>query len=252
MASCLVVQHVEPESSYAVGEALAAVGIEIVLCRTYEDERLPRHIGDFDGLVVMGGPMSAISDAGFSTRRQEMKLLAEAIELEMPTLGICLGAQLLASAAGGRVIASSAGPEIGWAPIRFSTDATSSDPLFASSPVELTVLHWHGETYELPPGAVHLASSSANHQQAFRVGTCAWGLQFHLEINEAAIGNFLIAFADEALAAGTTPEAIGAETRRALRALLPYRREVLARFADLVARGTRSLSAPRKDQVELA
>lgn len=251
MASCLVVQHVEPECSYAVGEALAAARTEIVLCRIYEGERLPQHIGDFDGLVVMGGPMSAASDAGFSTRRQEMKLLAQAVDLERPVLGICLGAQLLATAAGGRVVPSSAGLEIGWAPIRFSA-AAASDPLFSGVPEELTVLHWHGDTYELPAGAVHLASSDAHHEQAFRVGSCAWGLQFHLEIDEVAVGAFVEAFGEETLAAGTSPEEIRSETPAALRALLPHRREVLARFADLVASRRRSLSISRKDQIELA
>ena len=166
------------------------------------------------------GPCLPPVDADFSTRRQEMELLAEAVELETPALGICLGAQLLASAAGGRVIASPAGPEIGWASIRFSATA-ASDPLFASAPAELTVLHWHGETYELPSGAVHLASSSANHEQAFRVGSCAWGLQFHLEIAEAAVGTFLAAFAEEALAAGTTPLTRKFRGRSQVRVRLP-------------------------------
>lgn len=233
MPSCLVIQHVEPESSYSIGDALAAAGIEIVARRIHRGELLPRHIGDFDGLVVMGGPMSAASDEGFPSRRQELALLVESLRLGLPTLGVCLGAQLLAAAAGGRVMAGSAGPEIGWGLVRLSEDA-AADALFSGLPDELTVLHWHGDTYELPPGATHLASSTSYCQQAFRAGVSAWGLQFHLEVGQVAVEAFVAAFADEAHAAGTTPDAILAALPEALEKLTPYRDEVLARFAALI------------------
>lgn len=233
MPACLIVQHIEPERSYAIGNTLVAAGIEIVECRTYAADPLPRRIEDFDGLVVMGGPMSAMSDEGFETRHNEMNLLAEAVALAVPTLGMCLGAQLLAAACGGRVVAGEAGPEIGWAPVRFS-DAAATDPLLSALPAQLSVLHWHGDTYELPPGGVHVASSALYRQQAFRIGNSAWGLQFHIEVDEAAVGAFLDAFGDDALNAGSSLEAIRAATPGAVRALLPYRDEVLKRFAALV------------------
>lgn len=234
MRSCLVVQHVEPEGSYAIGEALDAGGVETVVCRIYAGQPLPPHLAGFDGLVVMGGPMSATSDEGFRTRRQEMGLLGEAVRLGLPTLGVCLGAQLLAAATGGRVMASPAGPEIGWAPVRFVA-AAARDPLFSAVPDELTVLHWHGETYDLPPGGTRLASSRSHREQAFRVGARAWGLQFHLEVDEPAVDAFIQAFGQEAMAAGTTPQAIRDETTQALGALRAHRQTVLTRFASLVA-----------------
>ena len=240
MPTCLVVQHVEPEYPYAIGQALASAGVEVVLCRVYASDPLPQHMEDFDGFVVMGGPMSATSDESFATRRQEIALLVEAIDLGVPTLGVCLGAQLLAVAAGSRVVSSPVGPEIGWGPIRLTAEAVI-DPLFSLLPDELTVLHWHGETYELPPGAVHLASSAMNLQQAFRVGDRAWGLQFHLEVDATAVGVFASAFEDEALSAGTTPEAILAATPTALTELLPHRHALLMRFAHLVTH----VAAPR-------
>jgi GMP synthase-like glutamine amidotransferase len=238
MPSCLVVQHAEPEGPYAIGEALAAAGVDVVRWRTYAAESLPRRLDELDGLVVMGGPMSATSDDGFPTRSDELELLVEAVDLGLPVLGVCLGAQLLALAGGGRVMAGRAGPEIGWAPVRFGAVA-ADDALFSAVPTELTVLHWHGDTYDLPPGAVHLASSASYPQQAFRLGNQAWGLQFHVEVDEVAVDAFVDAFGHEALAADTTPAAIRAATPGALTALVPQRREVLARFAALVAAGDR-------------
>jgi GMP synthase-like glutamine amidotransferase len=245
MPSCLVIQHVAPESCYAIADALTAVDVEIVLCRTYADEPLPQCIGGFDGFVVMGGPMSATSDEGFASRRHEMRLLAESVGLSVPTLGVCLGAQLLAEAGGGRVVARPDACEIGWAPVRFGP-AAATDPLFSAVPAELTVLHWHSDTYELPPGGVHLASSPVYEQQAFRLGDRAWGIQFHLEVDEAAVAAFLTAFGEETSAAGTSPDALRAVTHSALANLVPYRDQVLARFASLVAGDDRSGEEPAR------
>jgi GMP synthase-like glutamine amidotransferase len=236
MSSCLVVQHVAPERSFAIGEALDAAGVEIEIRRTFAAEPLPQGLEDFDGLVVMGGPMSATSDEGFPTRRHEIALLGQALELELPTLGVCLGSQLLATAAGGRVLRGSAGLEIGWAPVWLSA-AAGEDPLLAAAPTAMTVLHWHGDTYDLPRGAVHLASSEQYMQQAFRVGDRAWGLQFHLEVDEVAVAGFVEAFGEDARRAGTTQTAIASATAGALRALGPHRDAILGRFAAIVADG---------------
>jgi GMP synthase-like glutamine amidotransferase len=241
--SCLIVQHLEPEAPYAIGEALADAGVVTDVRRVYDGEPLPPDLADVDGLVVMGGPMSAGSDEGFPSRPAELALLEDALGRGVPTLGVCLGAQLLALAAGGSVHRGLAGPEIGWAPVELAAQA-GEDPLLTGLPSTLTVLHWHGDTFELPPGAVHLAANSRYRNQAFRRGARAWGLQFHLEVDDRAVAAFVGAFGDEAVTAGTTPETIEADSAQALEDLTPYRSVVLARFAELVASHHRQPADP--------
>jgi GMP synthase (glutamine-hydrolysing) len=107
----------------------------------------------------------------------------------MPVLGICLGSQLLAKAAGARVYPNPV-KEIGWYPLELTAGA-SEDRLFACCPPNPTVFQWHGDTFDLPPGATHLAQSAACRHQAFRVGQAAWGLQFHLEVTAEMIESWL-------------------------------------------------------------
>jgi GMP synthase-like glutamine amidotransferase len=233
MPTCLVVQHLEPEGPYAIADALTAAGVALEVRQVFAGATLPSDLADFDGLVVMGGPMSAQIDAGFPTRRSELELLAWALDRGVPTLGVCLGAQLLALAAGGTVSRGSTGPEIGWGPVEL-TDEADEDTLLAGLPHRLDVLHWHGDTFELPTGGVHLAASSKYRSQAFRCGPRAWGLQFHLEVDERAVGAFLTAFGAD-VAAGASAESIRAQSAAALEILGPHRALVLNRFAELVA-----------------
>ncbi len=227
----LVVQHLEPEQPSLLGAALIDEGCEIDLVRVDLGQPLPSTIGGHDALVVLGGPMSAASDEGFPSRRDEIALLADALDRGTPTLGVCLGAQLLAVAAGAGI---SAGPEaeIGWGPIRLH-DAATSDPLFAGVGPDVEVLHWHGETFDLPAGSVLLAGSDRYAHQAVRVGDAAWGLQFHLEVDDAAVRRFVAAFPEDAATVDGGAETILAGSAAALERLAPARRAVLSRFAAL-------------------
>jgi GMP synthase-like glutamine amidotransferase len=233
MPKCLIIQHVAPERACTIGEALASSGVDLDTRAVHEGEDLPDDLSGFDGLVVMGGPMSALSDKGFPTRPAELELLVEALDRGVPTMGVCLGSQLLASAAGGSVSRGAAGQEIGWGPVEFSA-AAHADPLFEGVPDSVPVLHWHGDTFELPPGATHIASSRQYPNQAFRVGECAWGLQFHVEVDPEAVADFVEAFGSEAQAAGVDPAAILAGARDQLATLDPVRRRLTRRFAELV------------------
>jgi len=232
MATALVVQHLEPEGPVLIGEALRAAGVEVVVVRPDRGEAIPASVDGLDGvdgLVVMGGPMSAGGDDGFPSRRAELALLRAAVEAEVPTLGVCLGAQLLAAAGGGQV---EAGPEleVGWGTVTLS-DAAAADPLLAGVGPEVPVLHWHGETFTLPPGAVLLASSARYPHQAFRLGPAAWGLQFHLEVDAAAVTRFVTAFGAEA----DDPQQIVEDADVWLARSAAVQATVLDRFARLVA-----------------
>lgn len=234
MSSCLVIQHIGAEGPYAIADVLSAANVEVTVVTMDGAAALPETLDGYTGLVVMGGPMSADSDDRFPTRRAEIALIREAIEGEIPLLGICLGAQLLALATGGSVCRGASGLEIGWAPIRL--DPAAKDDLLLSQLAEsVAVFHWHGDTYVPPAGSVHLASSDRYFEQAFRVGLSAWGLQFHLEVDERAVLAFIDAFGDEAVKAGTMPDVILSETGAAIAALSPHRMRLLARFAEKVA-----------------
>ncbi|MFI9052079.1 methyltransferase domain-containing protein [Streptomyces sp. NPDC053427] len=246
----LVVEHVPGEGPYAIGEAIAAAGLRMRVCRVWAGDPVPGSLDGVAALVVMGGPMSACGDDGFPTRSAEVALLRSALAAGVPVLGVCLGAQLLALAAGG-VARPGWGPQIGWGEIR-TREAASRDPLLAGAPKRWRVLHWHGDTMDLPAAAVPLASCDRYPVQAFRVGGSAWGLQFHLEVDAAAVDAFVTAFPEEAATAPGLREAAPAE----LAALAPHRDRVFGRFAALVAAraehtATRTFFAPRADAWEM-
>ena len=135
---------------------------------------------DFDAVLAMGGPMGAGDDLEHPWLAAERELIAEAVAAERPFLGVCLGVQLLAAALGARVVACER-PEVGLLEVEL-TDQGRADPLFAGLDEPLVSLQWHGDTFELPDGAVRLARSDEVANQAFRAGDRAYGVQFHLEV----------------------------------------------------------------------
>jgi GMP synthase-like glutamine amidotransferase len=243
MQTCLVVQHVLPESAWSIGAALEKNGVNLDVRRTFMGDEVPATAVGYDGLVVLGGPMSATSDEGFPTRRTEVALLADAVAGGVPTLGICLGAQLLASAEGASVHTGTNDPEIGWAPVEL-TAGRDEDPLLHGLPASLGVLHWHSDTFDLPADAHHLARNDRYEHQAFRIGAAAWGLQFHIEVTAEAVQGFLAAFAVDAARAPGGAASIGRETSARLAALEPSSHLVFDRFAALVAHGADPEWAP--------
>lgn len=146
---------------------------------------VPDTLEDYAGIIVMGGPMSA-NDTHLDFIRAELNLLAKAIAANFPVLGICLGAQLLARAAGAKIYPAKK-RELGWYTL-YPTPPAASDPLFEALPKHgLKVFQWHGETFTLPSKATLLARCNHVSHQAFRLGSCQYGLQFHVEVDEAII-----------------------------------------------------------------
>ncbi|RJQ81293.1 MAG: amidotransferase [Desulfobacteraceae bacterium] len=169
-------QHVPFEGLGSIEPWLAAAGFEITSTRFFESAVLP-DLNEIDLLVVMGGPMSVNDEAELPWLVQEKRFIHQAIEAGRPVLGICLGAQLIASAMGAGVYRNPV-KEIGWLPIQ---GLAANDTAVFSFPATEKVFHWHGETFDLPAGAVRLAKSAGCENQAFQLGRSVIGLQFHLE-----------------------------------------------------------------------
>jgi GMP synthase (glutamine-hydrolysing) len=170
----LIVKHVPWEGPHRIADALGAAGLELDVRCVLEGDALPA-VEEVAAAVFMGGPMNA-DDDGHPGLAIERAWIAEAVAAGLPLLGVCLGAQLLARALGATV-SRGAAPEIGWAAVQIDA---SDDLLMRHLAPEAVVLHWHGDVFDLPPGAELLASSAATPVQAFRAGN-AWGLLFHAE-----------------------------------------------------------------------
>ena len=171
----------------------------------YESEELPL-LSSFDWLVVMGGPMGANDEKQYPWLAQEKKFIRQSIATGKIVLGICLGAQLIASAMGGKVT-KNPHKEIGWHKVIMADEARAS-PIFKDLPREFTAFQWHGDTFTVPPGARKLAYSEACNDQAFEIGR-AMGLQFHLESSKESI-ELLIENCGEDLADGKYVQNAGA------------------------------------------
>lgn len=169
-------QHVSFEGLGSIESWLINAGYEISNTPLYSSAVFP-DIESIDFLVVMGGPMSVNDEAEYPWLAQEKDFIKQAIDLGIPVLGICLGAQLIADTMGGKVFPNTV-KEIGWFPITAVNSEISSTFQF---PKEIDVFHWHGETFSLPEGAVQIAKSQGCENQAFQLGSNVIGLQFHLE-----------------------------------------------------------------------
>jgi GMP synthase-like glutamine amidotransferase len=169
-------QHVPFEGLGSIEPWLAAAGYEITETPLFETPSLPDP-AKIDFLIVMGGPMSVNDENSHPWLVGEKKFIRNCIEAGKPVLGVCLGAQLIASAMGAGVYRNPA-KEIGWFPIRAVPGVEGEAFRFPSS---IEVFHWHGETFDLPSGAVRLAKSEGCENQAFQLGRSVIGLQFHLE-----------------------------------------------------------------------
>ena len=171
-------QHVPFEGLGSIGEWLARKGARVSSTRFFERAVLPDP-DDLELLIVMGGPMSVNEEDAYPWLKEEKKLIARAIHRGIAVLGICLGAQLIASALGAGV-GRNEFSEIGWFAVE-SVDGGATD-----LPHTLEVFHWHGETFDLPQGSRHLARSEACVNQAFAFADRVLALQFHLETTRAS------------------------------------------------------------------
>jgi GMP synthase (glutamine-hydrolysing) len=183
----VLLQHVAFEGPGLIAAAAGQAGVSLDVRRLDLGNAVPGpdEIEQVGGLVVMGGPMGAHDDVAHPQLAAERLLLREALAAGTPVLGVCLGAQLLAAAAGADVFVGNAGPEIGLGAVDLTADGRR-DPVLGPGGRALPVLHWHSDTFTLPDGATLLASTGRYRHQAFRLGARAYGLQFHVEIDDAS------------------------------------------------------------------
>ncbi|MHB8328076.1 MAG: type 1 glutamine amidotransferase [Acidimicrobiales bacterium] len=177
-----VVQHAGHEGPGLIGEILVGSGAAVDVVRVDLGEPLPSLIG-LSGVISMGGPMGVHESAAHLWLEPERRWLAAAAADGLAVLGVCLGAQQLAAAMGAEVRAGD-GPEIGIGEVALSA-AGRADLVLGPAGERLPVVHWHGDTFSVPPGATHLAWSDRYHNQAFRAGELVYGWQFHVEVDGA-------------------------------------------------------------------
>ncbi len=187
-------QHVAFEGLGHIGPWIAARGHQLAATRLDAGEALPQ-VHDFDRLIIMGGPMNIYEEDSYPWLRAEKGLIRQAIAAGKSVVGICLGAQLLADVLGAPVVAGTK-KEIGWWPIQL-TEAGKNSGLLAGLPDEPMVFHWHGDTFAIPEGAVHLAESEGCRSQAFLFDRRILGLQFHLESTPETVEQILAHCRDE-------------------------------------------------------
>ena len=226
----LVLQHAGCEPPGAYEDELLARRTPFVRVRLDEDEELPRWQA-FAGIVAMGGAMGVEQEAEHPWLVAEKRLIGEAVRAGTPFWGVCLGAQLLAASLGARV-ARGPEPELGVLDVEL-TAAAAADPVFGALPPSFPTLQWHGETYELPAGAVQLARSSQYEQQAFVLNR-AYALQFHLEVDAELAGEWMrtpsfVAELEQQQGV-EAPAALLVQMRDLERGSVPLARELFARW----------------------
>ena len=247
MPKALVVTHSPTEGVANVGTWLETAGVELEVVEPWDGDAVPEDPSQYDAVVVMGGPQQAYDDGSAPWLRATKDLLRRAVGESVPTLGICLGAQLLAEATGGRVEKGGEGVEAG-ARLVAKRDAAWDDELFADVPFTPTVIQWHEDAIvDLPPGAVHLASSPRYAHQAFRVGQRAWGLQFHIETPPEMVRHWGAEYGAAVEEAGQDPVALAERAVEELDEVEACWRPVVERFAAL-AHGRGRVNLPLLDE----
>jgi GMP synthase (glutamine-hydrolysing) len=189
MKKLLVCQHVPHEILGTLNPLLKRAGFRIRYTNFARHPELQPRLDSYDGLVVLGGPMSAYETDRFPYLLTELRLIEQAMRRALPVLGICLGAQLIAQTLGARVYPNHE-KEIGWYDVSPTAEA-SADRLLADFRGTEKIFQWHGDTFDIPRTACHLALSELCTNQAFRYSANVYGLQFHLEVDERMIHHWL-------------------------------------------------------------
>jgi GMP synthase (glutamine-hydrolysing) len=242
----LAVLHPGAGLTGVLGERAARGGHEVVEWTPADAERLPGRLAAFDAAVVFGGGMNVRDAERLPWLHGEIELLRDALEARLPVLGVCLGAQLVAAAAGAEVRRART-PEIGWLEVELSAAGTR-DPVLGRLPERFTAYEWHSYAFDLPAGAVELARSPVC-PQAFRLGDAAWGVQFHPEVTPEIVREWALDYESDpdAVALGLEPAAHIALAERRLPEWMALGRRLFDGFLDeaVTRRAAAGPAAPR-------
>jgi GMP synthase (glutamine-hydrolysing) len=229
MAKIWVLQHHPVENLGRIAEALEEAALAWQYVRVFDGAPIPKDMKGAGGLIVMGGPESVYQLDRYPYLRDEMQLIENALADNKPILGVCLGAQLLAAVLGSSVKRSES-REIGWYQVRL-TESAHTDRLMRGLPAEFMAAHWHSDVFDLPDGAVPLASSERTAVQAFRFGDRAYGLLFHAEITEDRIRSLVSEFAEDLKRVGVDGDSYLAHAPEHMPALSEIGATIFARWA---------------------
>lgn len=234
MTKALVLQHVAHEGLGTIFSELVSRKIKADYIRLYLGQEIPDELSEYSCMIIMGGPMGAYEENIYPFIVPELKLIEKALSSDMPVLGICLGAQLMARAAGS-VVYQGETKEIGWYGLSLTSDGLK-DPLFAGLPEDFTVFQWHGDTFDVPKGATLLASSLRYPNQMLRIGKNSYALQFHLEVMDVMVREWIDINRAELneLKGEIDPRTIIRETIAHIPALKGYGELVFSNFFDLI------------------
>ena len=232
MKRVLFIQNGEQDHPGLFAKVLRDRGIALDIVNAGCGESTPTDLAPWAGIAVGGGGMSAYETERYPFLRAEETLIRSARAAEKPLIGMCLGAQLMAGALGGRVFPNRA-KEIGFYDVRF-TPAAGSEPLWKGHTETFQPVQGHGDTFSLPPGAVLLASSDLTENQLYRLDGVAYGLQFHLEIDEPVLTEMVETDDGWLPQNGVDPQQFLREARLAIPKVEPIARSVFGRWADLL------------------
>lgn len=247
MPRLLVCQHVPHEILGTLNPLLKSAGFRIRYVNFGRHPDAAPSLEGYQGLIVLGGPMSVNDTTHYPHLTTEMRLIESALERDLPVLGICLGAQLVAKTLGADVYRNRE-KEIGWYDLA-PTGNAAGDPLVGHFEPSEKIFQWHGDTFNLPTGAVHLAASPLCEQQAFRYGESVYALQFHLEVDEPMIDRWLNVPSNiqeiEALDGKIDPETIRCDTTEYIQKLKRLSDRTFSEFIKLFgfAKTRRSLAS---------
>lgn len=185
----IIFQNAEGEGPGILEECLKTRGWEWKIIHLYLEEEIPTDWSNSSLLVVMGGPMNVYEEDTYPFLREETQTIRMALDNGLPVMGFCLGAQLMTKALGARVVKGHT-KEIGWYPVQI-TEQGQKDPLLSPFPKQVTVFQWHEDTFHLPAGALRLFGSENYLNQAMRIGDMNYGFQFHFEITNDMIEQWI-------------------------------------------------------------